>query len=287
MYEILGKYFSRKYLHRPVFIVGGSRSGTIVLLKAIGMHREILPAPTEDPFIADVGNFMKEIDSFSDHKKNYYSRTIRISQQYIKRGLQRLSLESAMGPNYGIRHLLGHAVKEKRYNIFRLRFWCTKTFPNKDVAKGLLSIFPQAKFIWILRNGVNVVHSRTLFPEFRELPFEKQCQHWANIISSFEYLRTLPEAVVIHQEDLLDDPAAVFRKIFDHLGLEDDGESTKYALTHHVHPLDNCSTSTSVDIKKTIAERPPAYQGWSETQRQQFKDICGHAMQLAGYEITF
>ena len=287
MSEILGKYFSRKYIHRPLFVVGGSRSGTIVLLKAIGMHRQILSAPTEDPFIADIGNFMKDIESFSEHRKEYYSRTLRVSQQYIKNVLQRLSMESAMGPDYGIRHLLGHAVSEKRYNIFRKRFWCTKTFPNENVAKGLLQLYPEAKFIWILRNGVNVVHSRTLFPEFRDLPFEKQCQHWADTVNSFEYLKAMPEAVVIHQEDLLEDPARVFSKIFEHVGIEDDGESTQYALTHHVHPLGDVSTSTGVDIKKTIADRRPAYQKWSEAQRQQFKDICGHAVQQAGYEIRF
>lgn len=287
MIELLGKYITRRYLHRPVFVVGGSRSGTIVLLKALGMHRKILSAPTEDPFIADVGNFMNDIATFSDHKNDYYSRTLRISRQYIGHALQRLSLESAMGPDYGIRHLLERAASEKRYNIFRKRYWCTKTFPNQNVANGLLNFFPEAKFIWILRNGVNVVHSRTRFPEFRDLPFEKQCRHWADTISSYEYLNDLPEAVVIHQEELLENPADVFRRIFAHIGIEDDGESTRYALTHHVHPLADVSTSTGVDIRQTIADRPPAYQEWNEAQRQQFRDICGHAMRQAGYKMEF
>jgi len=287
MQEMLGKYLSQKYIHRPVFVVGGSRSGTIVLLKALGMHREILSAPTEDPFIADVGNFMRDLEAFPDHKKSYYSRTLRIGPDYIRSVLQRLSLESAMGPDYGIRHLLGHAVNDKRYNIFRKHFWCTKTFPNKNVAGGLLKLYPDAKFIWILRNGVNVVHSRTRFPEFRDLPFDQQCQHWADTINSYGYLTKLPEAIVIHQEDLLNDPAKVFRRIFDHIGIEDDGKSTEYALTHHVHPLADSSTSTGVDIKKIISERPPAYQDWTDAQRMQFKDVCGAAMQRAGYEIDF
>jgi hypothetical protein len=54
-----------------------------------------------------------------------------------------------------------------------------------------------------------------------------------------------------------------------------------------VHPLADLSTTTGVDIKKTLAERPPAYLEWSAKERDIFKDICGDAMQRAGYELEF
>ena len=47
------------------------------------------------------------------------------------------------------------------------------------------------------------------------------------------------------------------------------------------------STTEGVDIKKTLSDRPPAYQDWTEEQKKIYKDICGKAMQLAGYEIEF
>jgi len=287
MFDMLGKIFTRRFIKRPLFVVGGSRSGTIVLLKALGKHKQILAAPTEDPFITDLGGLVHDLEFCSEREQKYYSRTLRISRDYIYRVLHKLAIESSMGPNYGFRHLVNDSLSEKRLNIFRKRYWCTKTFPTPEVGQGLLKLYPQARFVWILRNGVSVVHSRTKFPEFRGLPFEEHCRHWSEKIMEFDYLNDIPEAIVIHQEDLLDNPAVVFRSVFDHIGIDDDGLSTNYAMTHHVHPLDDCATSTGVDIKKTIAERPPAYQEWSDMQRQQFKDICGHAMQQAGYEIEF
>jgi hypothetical protein len=169
----------------------------------------------------------------------------------------------------------------------RKHYWCTKTFPGKNTAQGLKRLYPEARFIWILRNGVNVVHSRCLFPAFRDLPFEEHCQHWADSILRFSYLLEFPNTVVVHQEELVDDPDEVFRDIFERLRINYDSKPTEYALTHHVHPLGDKSTTKGVDIKKTLSERPPAYHDWTEEQKKIFKDICGNAMQLAGYEIEF
>jgi hypothetical protein len=97
----------------------------------------------------------------------------------------------------------------------------------------------------------------------------------------------MPGAVVVHQEELLDDPDRVFRRIFEEFGIDYDPKPTEYALTHHVHPLGDESTTKGVDIKKTLSERPPAYQDWTDKEKKIFKEICSQAMLLAGYEIEF
>ena len=119
-----------------------------------------------------------------------------------------------------------------------------------------MRLYPEARFIWILRSGVNVVHSRCQFPAFRDLPFEEHCRHWASSIARFSYLLELPGAVVVHQEDLVDNPDAVFRRIFETLRIDYDPKPTAYALTHHVHPLGDKSTIEGVDIKKTLSGPP-------------------------------
>ena len=91
----------------------------------------------------------------------------------------------------------------------------------------------------------------------------------------------------MHQEELVDEPDTVFRRIFEEFQIEYDSKPTEYALTHHVHPLGDEATTRGVDIKKTLAERPPAYQEWTQEQRKLFKVICGNAMQIAGYELEF
>ena len=286
MHDMLGRFASRRFIKNPIFIVGGSRSGTIVLLKAMGRHTRILSTPSEDPFITDVGRMVHSLEFCSDNEKQYYLDTLRISQTYIYDGLRRLALESALGRHYGFKQLVKLAVKNK-VNPLKKHYWCTKTFPGKNTAQGLKKLYPEARFIWILRNGVNVIHSRCLFPAFRDLPFEDHCQHWAASIRRFSYLLEFPETVVVHQEDLLDDPDRVFRRVFEVFNIDFDSGPTRYALSHHVHPLGDESTTKGIDIKKTISERPPAYQNWSTEQKRGFKDICGESMKMAGNEVEF
>jgi hypothetical protein len=286
MLDSLGKVVSDRFIKNPIFIVGGSRSGTIVLLKAMGKHYRIVSSPSEDPFITDVGRMVHSLEYCSEVERRYYLDTLRISHGYIYNELRRLVLESALGPHYGLKQLVKLVIHSKA-NPLAKQYWCTKTFPGKNTAQGLMRLYPEARFIWILRSGVNVVHSRCQFPAFRDLPFEEHCRHWASSIARFSYLLELPGAVVVHQEDLVDNPDAVFRRIFETLRIDYDPKPTAYALTHHVHPLGDKSTIEGVDIKKTLSGRPPAYQEWTQEQMMMFKDTCGQAMQLAGYEIEF
>ena len=286
MLDWLGRHLSAGFINSPIFIVGGSRSGTIVLLKAMGRHSQILSTPSEDPFITDIGGMVHSLEYCSEVERQYYLDTLRVPPAYIYDVLRRLALESALGPHYGLRQLVKRVVKNS-INPLAKRYWCTKTFPGKNVAQGLNRLYPQARFIWILRSGVNVVYSRCRFPAFRDQTFEEHCHHWAGTIERFRYLLEMPGAVVVHQEELVDEPDAVFRRIFEKFRIEYDPKPTEYALTHHVHPLGDEATTRGVDIKKTLSERPPAYQEWTQEQREMFRDICGEAMQAAGYQLEF
>ncbi len=90
----IGRFASARFIKRPIFIVGGSRSGTIVLLKAMGKHAGILSTPSEDPFVTDVGRMVHSLEYCSEVERQYYLDTLRISQGYIHDTLHRLVLES-------------------------------------------------------------------------------------------------------------------------------------------------------------------------------------------------
>lgn len=286
MFDFIGRHLSSQFIDNPIFIIGGSRSGTIALLKALGKHKNILAAPTEDPFMTDVGRMALNLEFFSNHERQYYLRTLRIPFEYISDALRRLALESAFGLHYGFRQYIKYVLKD-RMNVLAKYHWCTKTFPGRETADGLLKLFPNAKFVWILRNGVSVVHSRTKFPEFRDLSFEAHCIHWAESIKRFSYLSEIPQATTVRQEEFAGDPDVVFRRIFSHVGLEYDNRPTAFSLTHHVHPLSDESTTKGVDVKQVLSERPPAYTEWNDEWKLIFKNVCGEAMNIAGYEIEF
>ncbi len=286
MLDSTGKIASARFIDHPIFIVGGSRSGTIALLKALGHHRQILAAPTEDPFITDVGRMAMQLAFFHNHERDYYLRTLRIQEEYIYRHLRRLALESAFGPHYGLKEVTRAALRGEA-NPLATRYWCTKSFPGKAVAEALIELFPRVHYIWILRNGINVVHSRSKFPEFRDLPFRDHCEHWAQSIERFAYLIDMPQAVVVKQEEFADDPEAMFRRIFEQFGIPQDSGPADFALTHHVHPLADESTTKGVNVKQVLAGRRPPHEQWDDEQKGLFREICGDAMQLAGYPIEY
>lgn len=286
MLDTLGKLASKNFFDNPIFIVGGSRSGTIVLFKAVGLHPQIFSTPSEDPFITDVGRMAYDLAYANERDVHYYERTLRVSRDYIFDSLKRMALESAIGPHYGLKHLVRQSLADKKLLSAR-RYWCTKTFPGENTTKGLQALYPNAKFIWILRNGINVVHSRGKFPEFKDLDFSEHCQHWAESIRRFAYLAEMPTATVVHQEDLTDDPDSVFRRIFNLLGVPDHPASTEFALNNHVHPLADESIHQGVNVKEVLKQRKPPHESWSQEQRDTFKSICSGAMVRAGYDMPY
>ena len=117
MLELAGKLATARFINRPIFIVGASRSGTIVLLKAMGRHTQILSTPSEDPFITDIGGMVHSLEFCDEVERQYYRETLRISQDYLYGRLRRLALESALGPHFGLRYLATRVGPTVAFNM--------------------------------------------------------------------------------------------------------------------------------------------------------------------------
>jgi hypothetical protein len=280
---MLGKFLSRRFLNNPIFLVGGSRSGTSALRKALGKHPLILSVPGEGPFFADLGRLSHDLAFASERELQYYADSLRITREYLFQDLARIALESALGPDYGIRYLIKASFREK-VNLTAKRHFCVKTTPGEHAAKGLQALYPGARFIWVVRNGIEVVHSRTLYADFRALEFVDQCRHWANSIQRFAYLNTLREAITVRHEDFVNEPEQVFRRIFEHIGVPYHPVPTEYAQHTLVHPLADKTVSV-IDVRQALSQRASPYETWNEMQRTTFKETCGHAMALTGYAM--
>jgi hypothetical protein len=283
---IIGKIFSFPNIERPVFVIGGSRSGTSVLVQALGKHKLIYSFKGEDPFITDIGGMVHNLEYAPERELAYYKNSLRVSHGYIYENLRRLSYESAFGYNYGLMQILKDMLR-RDYNPLTKRLWCAKTFPNENVAKGLIKLFPKVKFIFIHRNGIDVVHSRMQFHGFRDLDFRRQCEEWTRSSKQFSYLLKHDHAITVKHSDLIEDPRIVFGKICEHLGIGYDPRPAAFTSTHQVHPLSSVATATDVNVKKIINLRRPAEESWTLEQRQIFKEICSDAMETFGYVMPF
>ena len=83
MLDWMGKTATGRFFNSPIFIVGGSRSGTIVLLKAMGRHSQILSTPSENPFMTDIGGMAHSLEFCDEVEKQYFRETLRIPHDYI------------------------------------------------------------------------------------------------------------------------------------------------------------------------------------------------------------
>jgi len=148
-------------VHHPVFVVGMGRSGTTALQMSLGQHPLIVASKKESPLINHIGGLFRGYfaPDVEGHRE-YFINSLEIPVAQVHHTLRKLCYESAIGPTQ---------------EPYKTR-WCAKTFPTSDEAKGLILLFPNVKFLYILRNGYEVVRSRMIFPGFRGQEFRTYCE---------------------------------------------------------------------------------------------------------------
>lgn len=279
----LGRLLTASFRRRPVFVVGAGRSGTSIVQDALGAHPQIVASDGESPFICAIGAAAASLAV--GHTLEYRLKTLRTSLPYTHESLGRIAIESAMGAGYGLRRVIHELIKRGKVP-FRVRRWCTKTFPGREVADGLAQIYPDVKFVYIFRNGAEVVRSRTHFHAMRDQSFEHHCREWADSVDRYSYLLADERAMVVRHEVLTSEPDAVLRDVQAFLGVSQSSAPATLARTTLVHPLDE-RTQANVPVRERLVARTPAHEQWTSRERATFKKLCANAMEQLGYEIGF
>lgn len=282
MLSTIGRLITRNFFHNPIFVVGSGRSGTSVLQRALGQHSKVVSLD-ESPFIPYVGYLLHPFE-FRDNS-DYHRGYLRTSIDYTYARFRRLCFESAVGEHYGLRELV-KSPADLISLVAQTRFWCAKTFPNKVESAGLVILYPNAKFLYIYRNGSAVVNSRSHFGQMKQQTFREHCKTWANHVEKYAYLFEMPAALAVRQEDLLEQPVELFRRVQAFIGAPYEDAPANYSQTTLVHPLDE-STQQDVNATDVLKSRPAPHATWSREQKEMFKDICGDGMNELGYEIPF
>jgi len=276
--DLLGKYLSQKCIESPVFIVGSGRSGTSVLLQALGKHPDIIALAGEAPFLTSIGG---NAALFRSDNAEYYLNSLKTDIHYLFSSLSRLGLETAGGKHYAFKGFIRSLL---RGELKRKKLWAAKTFPSERVTNGLLEVYPKAKILYITRNGIDVVHSMTKFHGFRTQTFVDQCQGWSDSVEKYRYLLHHNNALFLRQEDLLSNPDEFFKSIFDFLNIEYSPKSIDFTKNNIVHPLDQPSKNQQ-DIIFQLKKRQSPFTSWTTEQKKTFILICSNAMKELKYPI--
>jgi hypothetical protein len=164
-----------------------------------------------------------------------------------------------------------------------VQVWGAKAFPDFPAAGGLQWLFPDVRFVYIFRNGIDAVFSMSKFPGFRDMSFAERCSFWAGNALRYEWLLRNDSAIAIRFEEFLNHPDAALRRVLSHTQLPYEEGPAQFARTTLVHPLDQ--PTAAANPSSVLSLRTPARQSWSSQEKQTFRDLCSEAMDLLGYDV--
>jgi hypothetical protein len=221
-------------LSAPIIIMGMHRSGTTLITKMLEIC-DVFWGKIKDEYNEDRGFQLLNEQLFSvtngtwdnpEPVENHLSETRNVEKEVakIKKSMDTYFYKDYFGCREPFlnaqtqKHSIHWGWKDPR-NIFTLPVW--------------LRVFPSARVIHILRNGVDVTASlwrrETSRPEGSNHPhYSILCQSligcfnlWKCYVTSARYqVKNHENAVEIRFEDLIEQPAIIMRQLADFLGLE-------------------------------------------------------------------
>lgn len=268
----------------PLFVVSCGRSGSTALCSALRAHPQIHMAINEAPLLHRVGGLCDNF--FHSDATDYHLASMRISENILRDSLRKLCIESVFGTDLSLPHNPFTARGTKSiYSIQKFRHWGCQIFPSQSDLDGLRYLFPNAKVIYLHRNGIEVVHSMAKKNWFCDLSFEKRCHLWADSVFRYDYLDRDEMSFTVRHQNFLHHPKELFDNLFSWLGIIHSSQPAIFSSSNIVHPL-GCPTRQGSIIEE-LKNRPPPGLQWNADERDIFCRICGEAMEKLGYPVVF
>lgn len=267
----------------PFFIVGSARSGTTLLRLILNAHPEVA-VPPESRFVVELwnGSDTVEVEDFlarlAGHKR---FDTWELPLEAVRQELgasTRVSYPDAIRAAF---HAYARAHGKSR--------WGDKT-PRYVENLGLLAkLFPEAKFVHLIRDGRNVALSYANVP-FGPKTVGKAAQLWATRVKAGREAgpRLGPERYFeVRYEDLVEDAAGETKGICEFLGLDFDPGMMDYTENARGSVLPRASM-----YNPHVTEKPQKNVRTWETsmplgQVEVFEAVAGDVLSLLGYERRF
>ncbi len=251
---------------QPIFVLGSVRSGT----SALGMA-------------------LRDGAGIPGAHEGHVSTLLQMLTQTLDRVIENFPSQS----HFLINSLDGEDLKNHLKQYFLEFFakncpagmWADKSpddfegAPAIRSAPALLEMFPQARFIYCKRRGIENVMSR--LAKFPQVPFWYHCASWAGTIVAWHEVRDAlgDRWMEVAQEDMALRPADVARELGAFLVLD---EAQVMAVEASLSGRRAEQTRPAQELNQLDLSET----GWSEDNQHHFIQTCGPAMDLAGYRIA-
>lgn len=257
---------------RPIFVLGAARSGTSIVCDGLRFGAGI-PGTREGFLFSTAYLLMTNVDAlwqrigpglqyFADEDRGDPKR---------ERALSRFDFHSYQ------RHCLRHFHELSTPNGERV--WIDKT-PDIYMVHAVTMLgaaYPQARWVWVQRNGIEVLDSRRR--THPEMTFTEGCRDWATVVNDWHRVRPLiaDRWLEVDQRAVATHGPQTAAQLARFLGLDakqQDGIAETFA-THR--PGKTMKRSFEQTLTLDNAE-------WPDDEKATFREICAGAMSQAGYD---
>jgi len=247
---------------QPIFIIGAARSGTSILALAIRSTMKI-------PFYAE-GHFLPAMNYVVSSIDNYYSSKSRASENmaisHIKKDDLIIEIQKLFFNTYN--------------SLYQSSIWLDKTpeFEMIDAVPIIAKTWPNAKFIFAKRRGIENINSRLI--KFPTVPFEVHCKLWSASMTSWLEVRksVVDSSIEIEQRDIEINPKMVSKRICDFLNIGEESVELIYDIFTSKRP-ESTSVYRAVDLDLNNT-------GWTAEQIKIYKEHCSDISKKFGYSET-
>lgn len=271
--------------HQPFFIVGAQRSGTTLLRLILNAHSEIA--------IPEEARFLMPLLKESNINKPLSGKQLENTINYLKQDQQykqwnydsEPTLKSLASQNQVTIHDLIHTLYQSFAEHEGKTSWADKSLFFRKIDL-LAKIFPEAKFIHLVRDGRDVFHSWRKMDKLKDNVVATAID-WnyklKRINNSFE---RLPENrhITLKYEDLLEEPEETVKKLCNFLGIDFQNNMMNYHQTSHYYIGEHHSELIFKNIDSS--NKYKWRKNMTTTEINAFELICKNNLKKYNYDLS-
>lgn len=266
---------------QPVFLIGSGRCGTTLLRLLVDTTDEVAIGPESDLLWSTLNDIPEPLWNIVKCPRAVIRRP-----SFLERELRDFGFTEAQFEQLLVRSETRGEFLESFFDAYRKRKgkprWGDKTPLNLIAMEPILALYPNARFVWIVRHPVAVAES-FVRQDFGPNTLNEAADEWYcrnRFIAERVAEEPMARAVhLVRYEDLVANPVPILGDIFRFLGITATAEQAveQFHRTHHdgvyhetlMRPIDSARNE-----KYTT----------SAADRFAIEARCGHLMTLLGYE---
>ena len=277
MFEV-ARYLPSRYRlagkldHQPFFILGSGRNGSTLLNRILNEHPDLF-LPSEQYFLGPsiirfgLLNYLswnQLVDTLLSKITSEASHTWDIDLGDTKNQL--IDLEDR-----DLQSIVDILYKTYSEQLGETKIWGDTTPLNTFYTKQLFSVFPKARYLFLIRDGRDVAASYKkggeAFDEFQEV--SESTSRWIHSIKCLDWLSKKAEVQIIKYEDLVTEPDQLLESICDFLNIDQLPKGWR-SYTDHVPSTEFYQPKHHQNIKK--APNQASIGKWEEALDDQEKN---------------